>query len=94
VGITWAKGHYDSINGRIGSDWKVANNDFHWNITVPANTTATVFIPAVDAAAVTESGKPASEAEGVKFVRVENGRAVYEVSSGSYAFVSASYPKK
>ena len=93
-GITWAKGHYDSINGRIGSDWKVENNDFHWNITVPANTTATVYLPAKDAAAVTESGKTASEAEGIKFLRVEKDRAVYEVSAGSYGFVSALPPKK
>ena len=70
-GITWAKGHYDSIQGRIGSDWKIENKTFHWNITVPANTTATVYVPAKDAAAVTESGKPASEAEGVKFLRME-----------------------
>ena len=93
-GITRANGHYDSINGRIGSDWKVVNNDFHWNITVPANTTATVYLPAEDAEAVTESGKPASEAEGVKFLRVEKNRAVYEVSAGSYGFVSALPPKK
>ena len=91
-GITWAKGHYDSIQGRIGSDWKIENKTFHWNITVPANTTATVYVPAKDAAAVTESGKPASEAEGVKFLRMEKDRAVYQVSAGSYGFVSPLLP--
>ena len=91
-GITWAKGHYDSIQGRIGSDWKIENKTFHWNITVPANTTATVYVPAKDAAAVTESGKPAAEAEGVKFLRMENDRAVYQVAAGSYGFVSPSLP--
>ena len=93
-GITWAKGHYDSIQGRISSDWKIENKTFHWNITVPANTTATVYVPAKDAAAVTESGKPASEAEGVKFLRMENDRAVYQVAAGSYGFVSPSLPKR
>ena len=91
-GITWAKGHYDSIQGRISSDWKIENKTFHWNITVPANTTATVYVPAKDAAAVTESGKAASEAEGVKFLRMENDRAVYQVAAGSYGFVSPSLP--
>jgi alpha-L-rhamnosidase len=91
-GITWAKGHYDSIQGRIGSDWKIENKTFHWNITVPANTTATVYVPAKDAAAVTESGKAAAEAEGVKFLRMENDRAVYQVAAGSYGFVSPSLP--
>ena len=91
-GITWAKGHYDSIQGRISSDWKIENKTFHWNITVPANTTATVYVPAKDAAAVTESGKAAAEAEGVKFLRMENDRAVYQVAAGSYGFVSPSLP--
>ena len=91
-GITWAKGHYDSIQGRISSDWKIENKTFHWNITVPANTTATVYVPTKDAAAVTESGKAAAEAEGVKFLRMENDRAVYQVAAGSYGFVSPSLP--
>jgi alpha-L-rhamnosidase len=41
-----------------------------------------------DAASVTESGKPASEAKGVKFLRMENKAAVYAVGSGSYQFQS------
>ena len=91
-GITWAKGHYDSIHGRIGSDWKIENKTFHWNITVPANTTATVYVPTKDAAAVTESGKPANKADGLKFLRMEKDRAVYQVSAGSYGFVSPLLP--
>ena len=58
-------------------------------MTIPANTTATVYVPAKDAAAVTEGGKPAGEAAGVKFVRMEGGCAVYEVGSGEYRFVAA-----
>ena len=87
-GITWAKGHYDSIRGRIGSDWKIEDSAFDWKITIPPNTTATVFVPAKDAAGVTESGQPATEAKGVKFLRMENGTAVYAVDSGSYQFHS------
>jgi alpha-L-rhamnosidase len=87
-GITWAKGHYDSIRGRIGSDWKIENSAFDWKIAIPPNTTATVFVPAKDASSVTESGQPAAEAKGVKFLRMENDRAVFEVASGSYEFQS------
>ncbi len=56
------------------------------DVAIPANTTALVFMPAKDAAAVTESGKPASQAEGVRFLRMENGAAIYGVESGSYSF--------
>ena len=58
-------------------------------MTVPVNTTATVYVPAKDAAAVTEGDKPAAQAEGVKFLRMEGHAAVYEVGPGSYRFKSA-----
>jgi hypothetical protein len=58
-----------------------------WSISMP-NSTATLFVPAKDAASVTESGKPAGEAKGVKFLRMENNAAVYAVGSGDYQFQS------
>ena len=57
-------------------------------MTIAANTTATVFVPAKDVASVTESGRPANFAEGVKFLRMENNAAVYAVGSGTYQFQS------
>jgi len=88
AGITWAKGHHDTIHGRISSDWRMDGDTFHWTISIPANTTATVHVPASDAAAVTEGGQPIGEAEGVEFVRMEGGRAVLRVGSGRYVFGS------
>ena len=38
------KGHYDSIHGRIRSDWKWGNKTFKWAVTVPPNTTAMVYM--------------------------------------------------
>ena len=83
--INWAKGHYDSIHGRISSDWKWENGAFTWAVTVPPNTTATVYMPE-NAASLTESGKPIAKASGVKFLRTEKGRAIYELQSGDYYF--------
>jgi alpha-L-rhamnosidase len=59
-------------------------------VTIPANTTATVYVPVAskNADGVTESGKPALKADGVKFLRMENGAAVYEVGAGFYRFGS------
>ena len=84
--MTFAKAAHDSIRGKIVSDWKIENGAFHWRVALPANTTGTVYVPAGDAASVTESGKPASEAEGVRFVAAEDGRAVFEIASGTYVF--------
>ena len=87
-GITWVKASYDSINGRIVSNWAIEGNKMTMNVTIPPNTTATVYVSAKDAARVTESGNPADKAPGVKFVKQENGCALYEVGSGTYQFVS------
>ena len=69
TGSTSAQGSYDSSYGRIVSDWACENGRFSLQAVVPPNTTATVFVPAKDAGNVTESGKPAAQSEGVKFLR-------------------------
>ncbi|HLK55930.1 MAG TPA: family 78 glycoside hydrolase catalytic domain, partial [Chthonomonadaceae bacterium] len=89
-GLTWAKATYDSLRGPIASDWKLDNGTFAWKVTIPANTTATVYVPASDAASVTESGHPADQAEGVRFLRMEDHCAVYELGSGEYTFTGRS----
>jgi hypothetical protein len=86
--LTWAKASYDSIRGGIVSDWKRDGDKFTLNVTIPANTTATVFVPAKSPAQVMESGKPAKQSTGVKFLRQENDRAVYTIGSGDYTFES------
>jgi hypothetical protein len=86
--LTWARASYDSIRGKITSDWKHAAGKFTLNVTIPANTTATVFIPAASSETVTEGGRPAAQSGGVKFLRMENDRAVFEIESGAYTFGS------
>lgn len=88
AGVTWAKGHYDSIRGRIVSDWKRDGDSFRWTVTVPANTSATVVIPAAQSADITESGRTVKETAGVTFLRMEAGRALFRVDAGSYEFLS------
>jgi alpha-L-rhamnosidase len=76
-----------------------AGNAFSLNVTIPANSTAEVFIPASKADEVSEGGNlllppgsaaqaSATKAIGIKFLRMESGRAVCEVGSGDYRFVS------
>ena len=84
--LAWVKCHHDSLYGRIESNWKRDGQKVTLEVTIPANTTATVHVPARDAAAVTEGGNTIDMVEGVKFLRMENNAAVYEVDSGIYRF--------
>jgi hypothetical protein len=84
--LKWAQASYDSIHGKISVRWENDGGNFTLKTTIPANTTATVFIPAKSADTITENGKPVSQSEGVKFLRQEGDRAVFEVQSGQYNF--------
>ncbi len=86
AGLTFAKATLDSPQGKISSSWQTQSGEFHWNIVVPPNATATVYVPAKDAETVRENGKPAGQVEGIKFLRMDNDTSIYEVGSGSYAF--------
>jgi alpha-L-rhamnosidase len=87
--LTFVQGSHISPYGKIATAWKRTGGTFSLDITIPPNTTATVWVPAKHASAVTESGGAAWRAKGVKFVREENGSALFEVESGAYSFKSA-----
>jgi alpha-L-rhamnosidase len=87
--LTFVTGTHKTMYGALNSSWKRGQGQFTLDVTVPANTTATVWVPAKDASAVTESGKKAADMKAVKFVRSEAGNAVFEVESGSYSFKSS-----
>jgi alpha-L-rhamnosidase len=86
-GLTWARGSYRSTRGTIESSWRVDGGTFTEEVTIPANTSATVYVPTRDAALVTESGVAAEKAKGVRFVRMDGSEAVFTVQSGKYRFV-------
>ena len=83
--LTHASGAYDSVRGRISSSWKIEDNQFVLETLIPPNTTATVHVPSTDD--VSEGGRPVDEAEGVEFLRAEEGETVLAVGSGRYEFV-------
>jgi len=86
--LTWAKGHYDAVVGRIVSDWKIEGDHFFLNVTVPANTMATIYVPSLSGKQVMESSRSAEESSGLKFTKYIDGYMVFKAGSGSYSFES------
>ncbi len=86
--LDFVNASYNSVYGLIKSSWKKTKNKFLWNISIPANTSAIVYIPAESSGNVREGKQPAETAKGVKFLRLENRRAVYQIQSGNYNFTS------
>jgi alpha-L-rhamnosidase len=83
--VTWCNAWLRAIRGDIVSDWKIENGTFFLDATIPANSTAEVWLPAV-APLVTESGLPAGASDGVKLLRSKDGCAIFEVGGGTYRF--------
>ncbi|MGH1564200.1 family 78 glycoside hydrolase catalytic domain [Mumia sp. DW29H23] len=86
AGIDHATFSLGTRYGTVRSAWKKVAGGLDLEVSVPANATAEVRVPAPSRWAVTEGGRPAEAAEGVRFVRFDDGHAVYEVGSGDYAF--------
>ena len=86
--LIWLKAHHDSPYGRIAIHWKREAKMLAMDVTIPANTTAMVYVPTKDVESVTESEKTVKQAEGVKFLRMEGHDAVFEIGGGQYRFQS------
>jgi len=78
--ITHARGEYDSVYGPIVSDWTATpQGPFSLKVTIPANTTAKVFLPDIPHTHVKQDGHPVN-------AQNESGSYVIRVGSGSYEF--------
>jgi len=88
-GVHWARGHYDSIRGRIESDWRLAENRLILKVRIPANSTATVYVPADRVVVAPGDAVTAWPADAARFLRREDNCAVFTVGSGAYVFRGA-----
>jgi alpha-L-rhamnosidase len=86
--LSYVRATYDSIHGPIVSDWKLDRGKFDLHVEIPANTTATVYVPHAKVDDVREGNTPAIKATGIAAYRQEPDAAVFEIGSGSYQFSS------
>lgn len=62
--------------------------NFAMTLAIPANITASVYVPSTNLSAITESGTPATNAPGVLYYEVQatNGATLFRLGSGIYSF--------
>jgi alpha-L-rhamnosidase len=86
-GLNYVNASYQSAYGLIKSNYTKTAAKFNWNISIPANTKALIYIPARNRDEVVETTKPTKNAiKDLKFIKMDSGRAVYEIGSGDYSF--------
>ena len=86
--LSFVNSSYESPYGKIKSNWKRADARFVYDISVPVNTTAMVYVPAKDQHDVKEGNSLASLSKGVSFEKMEGLYAVFSVGAGNYTFTS------
>jgi len=84
AGLTYVNASYESIYGTIKSEWKKSKTKLDWKITIPANSTALVYLPASEASAVTVDNQKLDKAFSTSY-KLEHNSLVLTLSSGSYS---------
>jgi len=87
-GLTNAQCSIQTPYGRLASEWKLANDELTLAVTVPANTSAEVVIPAASTEAVREGNVAAVSAPGVRAAAFKDGKVTLLVGSGRYEFAT------
>ena len=86
--LAFADASEETLKGRVRSSWRRNGGATEMDVTIPVNTTATVYVPAANPQAVTEGGCSLDKAAGVTFTGMEGASAVLRVGSGDYHFTS------
>ena len=85
-GLTNASASLQTYYGKASSSWKIEGNKTVFDIEIPANTTATVYIPAANREAIRENGNPVSSSKDIKLKGEEQGYIILNLGSGKYHF--------
>lgn len=85
-GFTHAAASYLTPYGKLGSGWKIENGILVIEAEVPANTSATIYLPATSKESVLETAKVLTEVKEIQVVGIEKGYLVLKVGSGKYQF--------
>lgn len=72
--LDWVKGEYNAVSGKIVSQWKRSGDAVEYSVQIPANVTATVYLP---------EGNIEAPVKGKK----QKGENIYSLTSGEYKFI-------
>ena len=92
AGLTSARASIETPYGTLASAWSSGGGQFVLNVTIPANTSATVMLWDTQVDHVQESGRAVSGAAGVRDVQQRGNDVVVLVGSGQYHFSAPSTP--
>ena len=84
--LDFVNASFQSVCGEIISHWEKSDNVFRWKIKIATNTTANVYFPFEDINEIMEKGNKIFEVKGIIEKKVEDGKTMLEIGSGTYEF--------
>jgi alpha-L-rhamnosidase len=85
-GLTHVSASLETYYGTLSSSWKTEDEKLTLDVEIPANTTATVYIPADNPESILEGGRPLAEVAEILIAGSEDGWVVVKLGSGRYRF--------
>ena len=85
-GLTNASASLQTYYGKASSGWKTEGDKTIMDIEIPANTKATIYIPAANADLIKENGITISLSKDMQISGTENGYVILQLGSGKYHF--------
>ncbi|HEX6430183.1 MAG TPA: family 78 glycoside hydrolase catalytic domain, partial [Niastella sp.] len=82
--MTYAKGYYNAMYGRIESGWEIKGNSCHYHFVVPANTSATLYLNAASMNDIRVGDKPVLSLKGIKYAGLVNRQHTFKLAPGDY----------
>ncbi len=78
-GLTSAKASLNTMYGMAESEWRIDNNTFYYKVTIPANTTASVYLPNENNPAILLNNEPLklNKKDEKEMQKVELGSGIY-----------------
>ena len=83
--LSFVQARVQTVRGQVSVGWRKQNGRLDLSVAIPANSTATVYVPA-------GSGRQVRSTPALKPEKFENGSTVYQIGSGSYEFRAESRP--
>lgn len=84
--VGYIRASYDTPYGKVKSHWSQAAHHYSWEVSIPANSTATVWLPNANLEAITENGKKLKQTAYLQVLRQEGNYTVCKLGSGDYIF--------
>jgi alpha-L-rhamnosidase len=90
--LEFAQASLETGYGKLAVDWKISSGKFLMDVEVPANTTASVYLPSINTEKIFENGKPVAETKEILVAGMDGNYIELHVGSGIYHF-STDYAK-